>query len=163
MPVRIKVRGRNYQPAKRIKQKLREEGKRLGRGFDKYIAEKIMETAKIAILEQRWSSKWQPLSPEYLEWKKKKGLDTRILIATGQYLDSFKVYRSGNSWVAGVDKERLHYFEGKTVRMGDLAKWLEFGTRKMPPRPHWRPAFDYVSKNIRYFWNKFLKEKGRKW
>jgi hypothetical protein len=160
MPVKVQVRGRVYQPAKRIKKKLKAEGEKLGRGFDKFIAEKIVETAKAGILEQRWRDKWKPLSPSYLEWKKRKGLDTRILIATGQYLDSFKVYRSGKYWVAGVEKDRLHYFEGKVVKIGDLAKWLEFGTRKMPPRPHWRPAFDYVSKNIRYFWNAFIKGKG---
>ena len=129
-------------------------------GFDKWIAEKIADLTKTAIKEQRWKNKWKPLNSQYKAWKIKKGLDPRILIAYGYYLNSIKVYKSGKDWVVGVDPFQIHPKTG--IRMKKLARYLEYGTSKMPARPHWRPAFEYIRKHINRYIKEYLKEKGIK-
>ena len=131
---------------------------RVEKGFDKWIAEKIADLTKTAIKEQRWKYKWKPLNPQYKAWKMRKGLDPRILIAYGYYINSIKTYKSGRDWVVGVDPFQIHPKTG--IRMKKLARYLEYGTSKMPARPHWRPAFEYVRKHIDRYIKKYLKEKG---
>ena len=127
------------------------------KGFDRWLAGEMTELVKKVIQEQRWKSKWKPLNPEYKAWKIRKGLDHRIFIAYGYYLDSIKTYQSGQDWVVGVDPFRIHIKTG--IRMKKLARYLEYGTSKMPPRPHWRPAYEYVRKHIDRYVKKYLREK----
>lgn len=79
-----------------------------------------------------------PLAPSTVEAKKKAGLDPRILIATHEYIDAIEVepLPDGSGYRIGVGN-KVH--SGSGVSMRDLARWLEFGTSKMPARPHWRP------------------------
>lgn len=130
------------------------------KGFDKWVAEKIADLTRTAVKEQRWKHKWKPLNPKYKAWKIRKGLDPRILIAYGYYINSIKVYRSNKDWVVGVDPFQIHPKTG--IRMKKLARYLEYGTSRMPARPHWRPAFEHVRKHIDRYIKKYLKEKGIK-
>jgi|DewCreStandDraft_5_1066085.scaffolds.fasta_scaffold24393_2 ribosomal protein S30 len=129
-------------------------------GFSKFVAEKMAERVKAHIEKQEPRLKWKPLSKAYLRRKIRLGYDKRILIASGQYIDSIYVYRSDKAYVVGV-RPRIHMgakglSEGG-MKMSLLAKWLEFGTRKMPARPHWRPAFFYVRKNIAKYFHEYMK------
>lgn len=66
------------------------------------------------------------LSEKWERYKNTHGLDPRVLIATGDYIDSFTVERKGKrTWQL--------YPKGNE----QLAEWLEYGTSTMPPRPHW--------------------------
>ncbi len=127
------------------------------KGFDRWLAGEIEQLVEKVIKEQKWKYKWKPLNPDYKMWKIRKGLDRRIFIAYGYYLDSIKVYQSGHDWVVGVDPFRIHMKTG--IRMKKLARYLEYGTSKMPARPHWRPAYEYVRKHIDRYVKKYLKEK----
>lgn len=78
------------------------------------------------------------LSSKWSDYKSSHGLDPRTLIATGEYLESFKVTRIGTrTW-------KLHP-EGQE----ELAEWLEYGTRTMPARPHWYYVNDSIESLIR--------------
>ncbi len=82
---------------------------------------------------------WVPLSPKYRLYKSRMGLDPRILIATKRYVDSIQaIQQPDGSWIVGVPDEPLR--PGSRYTLKDLARWLEYGTPHMPPRPHWRPA-----------------------
>lgn len=88
--------------------------------------------------------KWVPLSDRYLASKKRRGLDDRILIATKEYIQSIKPRprkRDGRvtTWVVGPGHHKTKHSSG--VPMHQLGRWLEFGTSRMPARPHWRPAW----------------------
>lgn len=66
-----------------------------------------------------------------LGWTKKKryrGLDARILIASSEYVNSFYTGKTARG-----------FFVTTPARFSSLAGWLEFGTKRMVARPHWRP------------------------
>jgi len=94
--------------------------------------EKYAEDLRDFIKEQKGN--WEELSEQYKAYKQRKGLDPRILIATGKYLNSIKVVQEGTRF--------------KIVPEGyeELAQYLEFGTSRMPARPHWT----YIDIQIRY-------------
>ncbi|WP_340691086.1 hypothetical protein [Hydrogenobacter thermophilus] len=131
------------------------------RGFEKYVAERMAEKVREIIASQLYAGKqWKPLSKNYLRRKKKLGYDTRTLIASGKYFRSIGVYRSGDAYVVSTKPFQIHMgnpglSEGG-MQMRLLAKWLEYGTSKMPPRPHFRPAFNYVKRNIRRYFHEYL-------
>lgn len=98
--------------------------------------------------------KWKPLNPDYKERKGLLGLDTRILIATGEYLSNIqirRVYKTGDEVQrhVGVDSRTKHSDSG--LKMSDLAIILEYGTSdgKIPPRSHYGKTWETVLPKIR--------------
>lgn len=110
----------------------------------------------------------EPLSKKYLNYKVKLGLDSRTLIASGQYVDAIEVWK----WMVGdlltvqvgVRPNRVHKKQvtgghqrdvekGKTTRMRmvDLARMLELGTSKMPPRPVWAMTMNQLMAELKTF------------
>jgi hypothetical protein len=88
------------------------------------------------------------------------------LIATKKYVRSIKAIRT-------VDKKNgVMYSTGPVGKMANgipltrLGRWLEFGTSKMPPREHWRPAWsiflskkDHTKKKLKDdIWREFNKD-----
>lgn len=79
---------------------------------------------------------WRKLSPAYVDYKKKAGLDPRILIATGQYVESIRARYIDKQWVIQPDAQNMK-----------IGLWLEYGTKKMPRRPHFRPVIEQLQKD----------------
>lgn len=81
--------------------------------------------------------KLKPLSRPYKQWKKRMGLDPRILIATGKLLDAYMVepLRSGKGFVVAVARRKQ-----KGVWLSTIDRAHEYGTGHLPARPHWRPV-----------------------
>lgn len=99
--------------------------------FGRFVMEEFVKNVKKRIEQQ--DANWVPLDPKYLARKIKEGMDPRILIRTGAYLESIKYERLG--------KNRYRIFaEGNE----ELSSYLEFGTDKMPSRPHFRQSFEQV-------------------
>lgn len=94
------------------------------------------------------SYNWKPLSAAYKKRKEKKGLDTRILLATHEYRDSifYKENKDG-SVVVGVPN-KIHQDSGLHFNM--LARIHEFGSKKVgiPARPLWRPAMSWWVRDL---------------
>jgi len=105
--------------------------------LSRQLAEEFADDLKRLIEQQAFA--WVPLSSKYSRRKQMLRLDPRILIATGRYVRSIRpVQQPDGSWVVGIPPTPL--FPGSRHTLQDLARWLEFGTRNMPARPHWRPA-----------------------
>jgi len=101
------------------------------------LAEEFADDLKSIISRQLIA--WVPLSSKYKTRKRVLGLDPRILIATGRYVNSIQpIQQDDGSWVVSVPEEPLR--PGSKYTLRDLARWLEYGTQHMPARPHWRPA-----------------------
>lgn len=96
-----------------------------------------------------------PLSPRYKAWKIRKGLDRRILIAQKKYIQAIGYENTPYGVRIGVMKgfrvDKIKKKDGttqkKVIRYKDLVRWLEYGTTKMPPRPHWRPQMRKWKRN----------------
>lgn len=125
--------------------------------FSRFIAKEISILLVKAINDQRYKSKWKPLTPSYKDWKSKNGLSTKIWEATGKLKLSIDYDNVGDVIFVGIDPY-IRYEDGLQVLQ--VAKWMEYGTYKMPERPLFRPILQYVKSNVKYFYNKFLKEGG---
>ncbi len=130
--------------------------RRIEKGYEKRMAEYIAEYFRRGIFRQKWKSRWKPLSEKYRRYKLRKGLDTRTLLAYHYYVNSITAYRSGNDWVVGAKPFQKHPKTG--IPMEKLARFLEFGTRRMPARPHWRPAFLEAQKNAGKILRRYLRD-----
>lgn len=79
---------------------------------------------------------WEPLSEQYAQWKEEQGFDPRVLIATQEYVGS--IISSPIPFGITV-RPIVGTHSMARVSYMTLAEWLEYGTDKMPARPHWRP------------------------
>jgi hypothetical protein len=106
---------------------------------------------------------WPDLSEKYLQWKEEQGLDTRMLIAYGYYINSINAWETPTGVQVGIGgiagEEPFHKRSGLSLRL--IGRWLEYGTFnednsvRMPARPHWRPTIlDWKN-------NKFPSEKAK--
>jgi hypothetical protein len=119
----------------------------------RFIAEGYKSTLVKNVKAQKYKeggggfAEWKPLNRAYAARKEKLGLDNRMLIATGKYLEEISVR------LPRVDGEKVTYIvepSKKTVigqntadfTYGWLSVVLERGSvsRNIPPRPHWGPT-----------------------
>lgn len=89
-----------------------------------------------------------PLNPAYRRWKQRVGLDDRILIATGEYVDSISWFVDRR--IRGVTGEEFVTYRvglpnrrhSSGIDLGFLMRILEHGTRTgIPARPHFAPIW----------------------
>ena len=113
----------------------------------KYIAKSFSNEIKDRIRHQTF--RHQPLKIAYRNRKIKQGLDPRTLIATGEYVNHIRARKiNATTYTVGVPNT-IHSPSGLPYR--SLARIHEFGTDKIPARPHWRPmASIYMARKQRY-------------
>lgn len=145
--------GRYWDPGAKF---LNDQSEKSKRNFQIYLAKEYVRLIKLSIDTQRQKSKWVDLTPGYLEYKRRHGLSTNIWEATGELKESLQVFPKGRVITVGFDGHRNH--SGTKLRLMKLARILEYGTLRIPPRPLFRPVYTYMSKNINYFWEKYQKE-----
>jgi hypothetical protein len=109
------------------------------REFGQEKSQQFVDEIKFKIASQLFNH--APLSRAYYEGKLKAGQDPRILIQSSEYIDSFMYEElthetEGITFRVGVPNT-LHSGSGLPMKL--LQKFLEFGTSRMPARPHWRP------------------------
>lgn len=100
--------------------KLKAKGKDLSVIFAQEYARKLRTNIKDQVLGHK------QLSNSWTTYKAKHGLDPRILIATGKYLRSIRSYRTGDG--------------AKVQSSSEYGILHEFGSGKLPARPHWIPT-----------------------
>lgn len=117
------------------------------------IADEFLEELRSRILRQTFGH--TPLNTSYLISKIKHNLDPRILMATGEYLNSFTTERvedtSGNDVVYRCGVSAGTHSSGISYQL--LARVHEYGSprRRIPARPHWRPTGrDFMSRSAEY-------------
>lgn len=123
--------------------------------FERYIADTFVEIVQDRIDTQKFSSKWKPLSSSWLEFKKRNGLSEKTWEATGSLKNNLKVKKNN---VIGFDNRKRYRESHKTYLQ--VARELEYGTDKIPPRPLFRLVYSYMRKNIRFFIEKYYEEGG---
>lgn len=120
-------------------------------------ADKFLEHLRNNILGQKLSL--APLSPKYKRYKELHGYDTRILISTGEYVDKLKVKevsygKNVQGYFVGAFEEDTHVASGQS--MATIARWLEYGTYNMPPRPHIFPSWEQFKGGFNSRFRSFL-------
>ena len=120
------------------------------------MAREVSRLIVKAIDDQRYKGRWKPLTEEYLEYKKKAGLKLKIWEASSTLKLSVGYDIGSNLVTVGV-REGSRYRNGPEIL--DVAKWMEFGTRKMPARPLFRPIIRYVRSNIQFFYKRYENDK----
>ena len=120
-----------------------------------YLARRMKDLVKYRIETQYSYLRWAPLTPEYLEFKKKTGLSENIWEATGKLLHSITAYRWFDSYVIGIDPA-AKYPNGTSVLF--VGKCMEFGTRNMPARPLFGPTVRFMRRHVREYWESYLYE-----
>jgi hypothetical protein len=104
------------------------------------IAKELAKDFRANIYKQRF--KLVPLTRQYLRSKIRKGLDKRVLIATKKYVRNIQAIQTPYGARIGLrDTYRYDKIGKKTKKLAYvlLQLWLEFGTKNMPARAHWRP------------------------
>jgi hypothetical protein len=124
--------------------------------FAHYMADKMKELLVDAIDKRRYDYRWDDLSVSYLRYKKKHNLSLKKWEATGLLKDSIDAYRSNNKWVVGINPYLSYKDSG--VKVLKVARWLEYGTDRIPPRPLFRPIARYMRKHVRRYWNDYKDE-----
>lgn len=122
--------------------------KRLATSLDKNVvrevkrcmkeqAQEIKEDIQTSIKSQKGN--WKPLDSDTI---KAKG-HNKILLDTGQLVDSITVTENGDNYV--VSPTGTHT---GGISNSDLAKLHEYGTENMPPRPIFRPVYNEYEKIV---------------
>ena len=92
----------------------------------------------------------EPLVEEYRRQKVFEGYDERILIRTGNFLNSINVT---DIKVSGYDIEVKIGVDGGTTETGlsmhELASFLEYGTSKMQGREPFRKSWDAMKEDVK--------------
>ena len=114
----------------------------LANEHNREFAKTAQKELKEVIRRQKY--KWEPLTDKYLEAKKKKGLDTRILMATKDYVNKGIVVEEREGFIFVGPKIGVHKPSGLTYER--LAKIHEYGTKdgRIPARPLWRPVLSVL-------------------
>lgn len=115
----------------------------LERSIGKEIEVKLKENVKNQLL------KLEPLSQNYLDRKVHKGLDYRVLISTGDYINNLQVEELEET------EDTLTLFIGATddkhysgLTFAELSVIIEYGTDTQPPRPHIRLTWEKIQREI---------------
>lgn len=98
-----------------------------------------------------------PLSPDYVDFKRRRGLDLRTMIATGNYLKHIAVHKDKTEegtvgYFVGFRKTDMAVdADGNAVP--DLPLWIlalihERGAQGLAPRAHWQPMLQILKKQI---------------
>jgi hypothetical protein len=159
MPTKLKVNvtTEQWEPAKRIARSYNDP-EQLLEDFARYLAGRLSDDLKRSIRSQRYSRKWPPLSLSYTMYKDRKNLSDNTWEATGTLRKSITYWKQGGYWFVGIHPNKR--YKGTPISVSQVARYLEYGTSKMPPRPLFRPLTSYYRKNIRRFWNDFMEERG---
>lgn len=159
MDIRIQVDDyKHWAPGSRLARRGSTDYSSLLTAFSRFIADLYVEELVDAINSQRYKSQWEPLTESYLEYKKANGLSTNIWEATSLLKESITFYKSGNSYVVGVNRS-LKY-PGSNVPVYKVIRWMEYGTSRMPARPLFGPVKRRLEKNMRMLWEEFLIRNG---
>lgn len=124
------------------------------RTFEIWMALEYVRLIKLSVDKQRYKSKWAPLSLAYLQYKRDNNLSLKTWEATGELIKNLKFKRTTMS--IGFDEGRVHSDSEESLLK--IARTLEYGDLQVPARPLFRQVYWYMSKNIRFFYKKFLKE-----
>lgn len=128
----------------------------LQRKFADYVAREYRDRLRRAVIRQELAGSWKPLNEAYRDSKVQNGLNPGMWIATSRLIESVVVIRTPMAMVVGIDRRKVNK-ESKT-HLWLIAKALEYGTDKIPPRPLFRPIKRKLERDLPRLFVKFLEE-----
>lgn len=131
---------KTYGDIKSLKNLFNSLDKNVVREVEEYMknqAYEIKEDIQTSIKSQ--TGNWTPLDSDTVKAKE----HSKILLETGQFVDSIEVTQLGDDYV--ISPKGTH---SNGISNSDLAKLHEYGTEKMPPRPVFRPVCGEYEKSI---------------
>lgn len=116
--------------------------------FVNFLFFEIKRRLIAAVINQQLSRAWAPLSKAYKAHKVKYGLNPGMWVSTEKLINSLCLDIS-----VGVEFvfARILCHPGQLhngVPMWMIAKYLEYGTRKIPPRPLFRPIAESIHRDM---------------
>lgn len=154
MKVEAKIKG------KRELERLRRDLKKMAKGLNRAETEKVLH-AFVEDIHMRMISgikreggdfryRFRRLNKAYLNKKVNMGLRQTQLLATEEYIDSIVVDNTTLKLKPGYHtKAKLSYSE--------LANYLENGTKRMEPIPHWMPTVKKARRYVPLFWRRYIR------
>lgn len=130
-------------------------------GFAKYLAREIADQVKKAILSQKYAVGYKPLTPKYLDYKKRNKLELGFWRSTDFLVQHVTSWKYKGVYNIGFQKTVANP-ESKSFPTYKVAAALEFGTKDktgktlIPSRPVFRPVTESISKRITYYLDKYL-------
>lgn len=155
---------RSVKFAKLISELPEKAEKTLLDGFARYIAQEITNQVRTAIKSQKFKVAFKPLTPLYLDYKKRNKLELGFWRSTDFLLNHVTYWKYQNEYRIGFQQNVTYINDDgeKTIPIYKIAQYLEFGTRdksgrtKIPARPVFGPVVKYISKNVTFFLDKYL-------
>jgi len=122
--------------------------------FAQYIADIYVKRLKLAIKQQKYDANWPSLNAKYLRYKEARGLDLGKWIASGKLMRSIKFYKHNGDYIIGIHPAN------KSGNMSTLhiARILEYGNEHIPARPLFRPIYISITKNVGFYFRKFIRK-----
>lgn len=123
----------------RVRKNLRRVGEKVGDSrpfFEKMYKEGFLEGMSETFANEN-RGRWEPLTPKYRAWKRKKGYPDRIGVRTGAMRDSLTTKGapnavlkiSGNSAQFGTSVKYAHFFHRRRplldIAREHIVKWIE--------------------------------------
>jgi len=147
----MKTRKPSIPPFSRIADSIRRSVATVADHELKKFAVEMRDFMRDGIRRQRFPSfQAYPLSRGYMEWKKSVGLDRRVLIATGQYVNNI-VYRKIRRGVYEVNvpeniaaRDKDGRPVGVTLRVLGAIHEIGSAAAQVPPRRHWRDGIAHA-------------------
>lgn len=151
----ITVTGYTYNPGTvNIKKQLNDPKTYLD--FQFYMSEMLRDEFVRAIDKQRFGKKWPPLSFPYYTYKQRKNLSLNIWEATGLLKKEIKVFKKGSYIAVGFRQKDV--YPKTQAKINSIAKYVEYGTPKMPARALFRPLTEYMRKHVSDYFKRYQKE-----
>lgn len=122
--------------------------------FAKDVAYEYRRRLIKAVESQSLAKYWKPLNPAYLAYKRKKGLSTKIWKATGTLINSIVVNVTPSRIEVGVSYTAKEPESGEYCRI--IAKEMEYGTSRKPPRPLFGPVKRQLEKDLPALYLKYI-------
>ena len=117
------------------------------RRFFNFLAREMKNRLRHAVISKQLTRTWAPLSKAYKEHKVKYGLHD------GAWAATYKLINSLDYRVSAGDPPSLEFYFNSSyshegVSAAKIAKYLEYGTRRIPPRPLFRPVAESIRKDL---------------
>lgn len=133
-----------------IRKQMKTTGMDAAREVIKEEGDALAAKLQLNLLQQ--SLPMKDLTESYARWKERKALDPRILIATGEYVNSIAARRKAGGDIVDVSvPDETHEPSGLSLK--ELGRIHEYGSKRyeidgkgIPPRPHWRPTIRWWKK-----------------
>jgi hypothetical protein len=124
--------------------------------FLDWLAYIYIARIKEAIKMQKYKYKWKPLSVSYMTYKRRHNLSLNIWEATGHMQNSLEVFKRGKYKAVGFKEGK--YYPNSRLSINKIARYVEFGGKRLPPRPLFRTLYSYMSRHIDDFYRMYIQE-----